>query len=464
MKTIAERIKDAEASITAAKDALSAVIKLTEDENRDLTEAEQIEIDVHSETVDKTTNTLNSLRKAEESLQRNAQTPGQNRTLVPTVPGQVKGRGSEADAVLVRSATAHFLAHIRKQPLDQVVREIYGDDARMDAVAKAATTNATTTQVGWAAELVHVGFQAMLEELKPDFIYARLAALGMTVDFGSNGSISIPRRNPGGLAGAFIQEGATIPVKQGSLGSATMNRYKMGVISAFTQELARSSVPGIEAIIRDGIRTDTGTAIDTALLDGSPAVAGVRPASILNGVTGTPSSGITVANIITDMKVLLSTFSAINAGVRLVTIMNPQHVLGLATVVTANGVFMFKDEVAGGKIMGTVLLASTTVPVGKVIMIDAVDFMTGLGTPEFDVSDTATLVMASDTGAAPAMSPSGAITVGGSIPVSGAAGTTPPTAVQSLFQTWSIAVRMVMPLSWGLRRAGTVNQITSVAW
>jgi len=125
---------------------------------------------------------------------------------------------------------------------------------------------------------------------------------------------------------------------------------------------------------------------------------------------------------------------------------------------------MFKDEVAGGKIMGTVLLASTTVPVGKVIMIDAVDFMTGLGTPEFDVSDTATLVMASDTGAAPAMSPSGAITVGGSIPVSGAAGTTPPTAVQSLFQTWSVAVRMVMPLSWGLRRAGTVNQITGVAW
>jgi len=461
MKTIAERIRDNDAVITAAKDALSAIMKMTEEENRDPTEAEQIEIGEHSATIDKATATGEALHKAEESLGRQVQRTGG----ISSVPGQFKsGRGSEPDAVLVRAGTAHFLAHMRKQSVEQVVREIYGDDPRMEAVAKAATTNATTTQVGWAAELVHVGFQSMLQELKPDYIYARLAALGMTIDFGNSGSISIPRRNPGGLSGAFIQEGATIPVKMGSLGSATMNRYKMGVISSFSQELARSSVPGIEGVIRDGIKTDTATAIDAALLDGAAAVAAVRPASILAGVTGTASSGTTVSNILTDMKVLLNSMYAINAGMKLVTIMNPQHVLGLSTVVTANGVFMFKDEVANGHIMGTILLASTTVPVGKVIMIDAVDFMTALGSPEFEVSDSATLVMASDTGAAPVMTPQGAITVAGSIPVSGAAGTTPPTAVQSLFQTWSVAVRMVMPLSWGLRRAGTVNQITGVAW
>jgi HK97 family phage major capsid protein len=459
MKTIADRIKEKETFIAAQKDALAAIDKAASGEERDMTDDEEALVDEHSSNIEAAAKELKSLYRLEASLGREVE-----RSITPRGNAQAKTSEGKPDAVLVRAATANFLAHVRKQPFDQVIREVYGDDARMDAVAKAATTNATTTQVGWAAELVHVGFQAMLEELKPDFVYPRLAAQGLTIDFGSNGSVSIPHRNPGGLAGAFVQEGGTIPVKMGSLGTATLNKYKMGVISAFTKELASSSIPSIEAIIRDGIRTDTGVAIDTALLDGQVGVAAVRPASILYGVTGIPSTGNTPANILADMTALLAGFAAVNSGRRLVTIMNPKHVLGLATVVTANGVFLFKEEVNGGRFMGTTLIASTTVPVGKVIMIDAADFATGLGSPEFDVSDTATLVMANDNGTAPTMSPTGAITLAGSIPVSGAALTTPPTAVQSLFQTWSIAVRMVMPLSWGLLRTGAVNQITGVTW
>jgi hypothetical protein len=85
-----------------------------------------------------------------------------------------------------------------------------------------------------------------------------------------------------------------------------------------------------------------------------------------------------------------------------------------------------------------------------VLLIDAADFIIiEGGAPRFDVSDQATLHLED------------------SAPLAiGTAGAPPTVAapVRSLFQTDSMALRMVMDLNWGLRRAGVVAWTTAVTW
>ena len=100
--------------------------------------------------------------------------------------------------------------------------------------------------------------------------------------------------------------------------------------------------------------------------------------------------------------------------------------------------------------MGYPLIASTTVTLGMVILVDAADFFSASGdTPNFSVSDQATLHM-EDT--SPAQ-----IGVVGSPNVIAA-----PT--RSLFQTNSLAIRMIMDLNWTLRRTGVVAWTQAVTW
>jgi hypothetical protein len=82
--------------------------------------------------------------------------------------------------------------------------------------------------------------------------------------------------------------------------------------------------------------------------------------------------------------------------------------------------------------------------------VDAADFFSATGDePRFDVSDQATLHM-EDTSPAQI----------------GTTGTPNVVAapVRSMWQTDSIALRMVMDLNWSMRRAGVVAYTTGVTW
>ena len=80
----------------------------------------------------------------------------------------------------------------------------------------------------------------------------------------------------------------------------------------------------------------------------------------------------------------------------------------------------------------------------------------------FDVSDSATIVEMDDDGVAPFMganyprSPSGA--------VGGATAQIPAASVRSLFQTETVAIKLVQMLSWAELRADSTNRITGVSY
>jgi hypothetical protein len=113
------------------------------------------------------------------------------------------------------------------------------------------------------------------------------------------------------------------------------------------------------------------------------------------------------------------------------------------------GIFPFRDEIARGSLGGIPYIQSTTVAPHTMILVDAADFVVvGGEAPRLEISDQATLHF-EDT------SPTDL--------VSGSPGVV-ATPQKSLFQTDSLALRLVQPLNWIQRRAGTIVNMTGTTW
>jgi HK97 family phage major capsid protein/HK97 family phage prohead protease len=460
---LGDKIVSAEEHLNDLRDQIADIVKEAEDTGRALLPEETDQIEALEGDIEAAEKSLSGLKSAEKALARRSE--NKEKSKVSTVPATAKGTDRPSD-LLFKMAHVNLRAFVEKKAPETVLAERYGHDPRVEAVVKAATTPAYTNVAGWAQELTDTALVGFISELKPVSVYGAMAAAGTAIPFGDNNAVTMPRRTGlGQVPGSFVGEGNTIPVKQGQFGSQTFNRYKAAVITAFSKELQRVSNPMIEGLLRDAIITDTGIMLDSVVTDPtSAAVAGIRPASPWYGAATQASAGDTLADILTDLRFLMDTLSAANAGRNPRIFMNPARLTGLSMLTNANGSFVFRDEIAQGRLMGIPLTVSTNVPADHVFIMDMADFATAFGVPEFDTSEQATLVMADDDGVAPTMADTNAVSAAGSLHVSDAAGTTPPTVVRSMFQTWELALRMVMPISWGMMRTGTSAYLTAVSW
>ncbi|MHC2396489.1 HK97 family phage prohead protease/HK97 family phage major capsid protein [Bradyrhizobium barranii subsp. barranii] len=364
--------------------------------------------------------------------------------------------------LLVRAGTVQMFSHLRHEPIDQVRRMIYGEDemtkAVLDWAVKAATAPAKTTVTGWAAELVQQINADFMELLQAKAVYPRLSARGLGLTFGRNGRIVIPTRSrTPTIAGSFVGEGMPIPVRQGAFTAATLTPKKMAVITTWTREIDEHSVPAIEGLLRNAIQEDTAVSLDSVLLDTNPATQ-IRPAGILNGVaaltpTPIPAGGSRFDALVGDIKqVAGALLTATMGNIRNPAwLMNPQQVMSAGlTAAPGVGAFPFQAQIAAGNLQGWPIIDSGTVPMGTVIAVDCADFVTVGGEgPRFEISDQATLHM-EDTAPADI--------------ISGAAPGTPATPVKSMWQTDSMALRLILPINWTLRRAGVVAWVQGVLW
>lgn len=475
--SLANKIAATEQRVNALRDQLST---LAEAETLDRDAMGNLNVEIND--VQKTLDTL----KASEAALAASSTPVTGTALVPVTPKSIVFPASSgkpaAPAIITQQSksvdrpgdfiykglAARVVSHLTKQPLDSVIDQRYSGNLEIRTMAhildrpegigiesmlqqRAAAAVATTTTTGWAVELAQVAIADFLDGLRPLSLYPGLRARGGQFTFGRNGSISIPSRSATPtIAGSFVGEGAPIPVRQGAITAITLTPKKMAVISTFTREIANHSTPSIEAIIRQAIQEDTAVSLDSVLLDATAASA-VRPAGLRNGVTvTTATSGGGLAALKGDAKNLLGVLVAANSLRAPVWIMNPVQVLSISLIENAGGDLIFRDEVNRGFFLGYPILQSTTVTAAMVILVDAADFFTATGDdPEFTVNDTATLHMEDTT------------------PVAiGTAGTPNVVAapVRSLFQTDSIAIRMIMPVNWAMRRTGLVAWTQTVTW
>jgi hypothetical protein len=324
-----------------------------------------------------------------------------------------------------------------------------------DLTLKAAVSPAITTVGGWAAELVQQIVADLMPTLLPSAVYPTLSGMGLKLSFGRNGRIIIPTRNvTPSIAGSFVGEGQPIPVRIAGFTSQTLVPKKMAVITTWTREMDEHSVPAIEGLLRDAIQQDTAISIDTVLLDANAATS-IRPAGLRNGVAGlTPTAAGGFNALVGDLKQLTGAIlTATNGNIRnMVFIMNPQQALSISFIQppVPGGLFPFAAEINAGRLNGHPVIQSGTVPLGTVLCLDAADFVSISGdTPRFEISDQATLHM-EDTA-----------------PLQLAAAGTPAVVAapaQSMFQTDSLALRLILPMNWVVRRAGVVSWVAGVTW
>ena len=117
-------------------------------------------------------------------------------------------------------------------------------------------------------------------------------------------------------------------------------------------------------------------------------------------------------------------------------------------IVPNAGVFPFRAEIDAGNLDGIPYIDSFTVPPKTVVLMDAADFVVaGADAPRFEMSDQAT-IHEEDTAPQPIVGGSGV----------------PANPVRSLFQTDSLALRMIMELNWLMRRSGMVAWTQNVTW
>ena len=440
---LSKRIEDAQNDLVREKDALTAHIAEAD--------ADPIVTDELSARIEQKEAGLAALRRAEAALA--AKTAAPVAPVVPAAPARrphgAVGKDTAPRDLIFRSAAVFAVsASTGKDALD-VMERMYGDDEGTGIVVKAAVAGATTTAPGWAAELVNTAMTDFLETLRPQSVYPALAAAGGgRLAFGPNqGAIKIPSRaaTPS-IGGSFVGEGAPIPVRRLGLTSITLSPKKMGVISVFSREIARYSTPAIEALIRNEIIADTAITLDSLLLDASAGSA-VRPAGLLNGVTPlAATTGGGHAAILGDIRKLQVAFDAVNASGNIMLLMNPAQALALELTPGPDGTLGWARDIMARYRVTT----STAIPAGQIIAIRADDFVTATGdVPEFETSNEATIHLEDTT---PAQI--------------GTAGTPAVVAapVQSMFQTAQTAIRMLLDISFAMRRPGMVQTITSVSW
>jgi len=392
--------------------------------------------------------------------------------------------------VFVRHAVVTALSHAKRTPEQRVMDELYGDDLRLKSVMPLITKTeapiATTTDTGYAAELVQEDIRGLLETIESQSVAAALALWaarsgGMLVNFGRAQSISVPRLNPTGATPtepAWVQEGGAIPVGSISIGSQTINRYKLAEILVTTMELRERSVTDIESIFRRAMQRAYVKVLDNALLSNAAAVAGVRPAGLLNGLaganTGTGDATGGIPSVVADIKDLVGALLAANEAAVPVLLLNNQTRMGLTFQTDALGMFTFRDDLNSGNLLTVPVISSGNVPDDVAVMVDASSLAMALDAPMFDISQVATVVMANADGTAPTMADDGSGAVGTAGQVQQGVNVVPDAATaagagagyvaRSMFQTYSEAVRMIAPTSWALLRPSTVAQRTSIAW
>jgi HK97 family phage prohead protease/HK97 family phage major capsid protein len=479
--TLGQRITDIQSQIVIKREALQAHLEKMDDTN--VSDADLEATTTLNDEIKQLEKTRLALVESEKNLAASLANGDGNKSRLPAIVtpnANANGGGGNVkismDNVitstigkkdldlldyLVRGGTVAYVAKQWGKDPHETRKQIYGDDegtkAFVDLVLRTASAPAMTTVVGWAAELVQQVWTALMPTLMPKGVLTRLAARGLSLTFGRAGKINIPTRSrTPSLAGSFVGEGQAIPVRQGAFTTQALTPKKMAVITTWTKEMDEHSIPAIEGVLREAIQVDTTVAVDSVLIDANPATL-IRPAGLLNGVAPLTATALgtigPLGALVADLKQLISALSTATYGnVRdPVWLMNQTDVLGAGLVNAPNtGIFPFKDEIARGTLLNIPIIDSSTIPAKTMIIVDAADFVVADGgAPRFELSDQATLHM-EDTAPADLVGPGS------------------PGAVaspqRSLFQTDSIALRMIMPLNWLQRRAGTVAWVQNVTW
>lgn len=467
-KTIAEQIADLENTRAAKVAAMEEVGKKSMDAGRSMDEKEQEEFD----TLEAEIGSVDADLKRFRSLERITAVKAKPVNDVPAADAAAASRGGAT--IVVRNAKLApgvgfaRLARIKaisrldnERPLD-VARKMYGEESDAFKLIQRATIGAGNTggdsgdsPAGWAGALTGSEtsvFADFVEYLRPMTILGK---------FGTNGIPSlrnVPFRTPlisqtSGGAGYWVGEGKAKPLTSFDFARTTLEPLKVANIAVVTEETLRSSSPSAETLIRDALAAALRERLDRDFIDVDNAgTAGIKPASITNGISPITSDGTDADAVRRDVRAIFAAFiAANNPPTSGVWIMPSTTALTLSLMVNALGQREFAGiSMNGGTFEGLPVIASefisTPSPGAIVTLVNASDiYEADEGGVNVDMSREASLEMRDDP-------------VGDSVKAIGAS------SMVSMFQTNSVALRAERTISWKRRRTAGVQVLTDVDW
>jgi Phage capsid family len=335
-----------------------------------------------------------------------------NRPMLPLRPDRSALRES-AFTSLVRACLL-----IVRQSADRNARST---DPDVELVLRAASVPHSSSNTATLATIRI----ALIAALVPTSAAARLIAQSLQLSFDGAYQINIP-----GLTiprANWVPEGGAVPVEQGqSTAGAVIDPYKLATIIPFTRELVESS--NIEAIMRQMLIESLGPAIDAALFSNAAGVPGLSPPGVLHNITPIAASASTgLAGMTADLGAIAAAIAPASGSGTPMLIAAPSQAVSL-TLLAPREVWP--------------VVMSAALPAGTVIAIVPEGLATVFDLPELAMVRDATLHM--DT-----------------TPNSDLHSSVP---IRSLYQTDSLALRLLQNASWALRSPTALAWVQGATW
>jgi hypothetical protein len=294
--------------------------------------------------------------------------------------------------------------------------ERWPDDPVVDIVLRAAEE--PTTLLGTPA--LHGVLAEFAEALTETSAAVGLFGISTNLSFGRAAQIALPFMTDLPQAD-FVAEGAPIPVVQGRTGLANLTPTKIATIVPLSNEMMLFTAA--ETVVRAALINNVGPSLDRRVFDDLPAVPGLRPAGLLNGVTAETASGDTNKNeaLVEDIELLVEAVKAYGGNGRIALITSARL-----------GVRMVMRGFVNDKLYPLFISASPTVD-GKLIAVAASALVVAIDPPRIDAGGEVLLHM-DDT----------------PLPIIDGAGVM-AAPVRSTWQTDSVGIRFALPVSWALR-------------
>ncbi|MEV1855552.1 phage major capsid protein [Pseudomonas aeruginosa] len=465
MKTTAEQIAEFEATRVSKAAEMEAIMTKAAEagETLDADQSEQFDtLEAEIAAIDKHIGRLKQMQKAQAATARPVtdEPNAQSAKALDFQKFQVRSKNTqklEPGIAFARAAKCLALGHLEHRDAIGIAKSLYeGQDSIIAAtqrlVTKAAVAAATTSDATWAGPLVGDEtsvFADFVEYLRPQTILGR---------FGTNGIPSlrrVPFRVPligqtSGGDGYWVGEGQAKPLTKFDFERKTLEPLKVANIAVATMEVIRDSSPAADGIIRDQLAAALRERLDIDFIDpAKAAVAGVSPASILNGVAGIPSSGNTADDVRADIRALFNAFiAANNAPTSGVWLMPATTALALSLMQNPLGQAEFPGiSMTGGELFGLPVIVSEYIPTSSagavVALVNASDIYLGdEGGVDLSMSTEASLQMDN--------APDNP--------------TTASTVLVSLWQRNLVGFRAERAINWARRRASAVAYLTGVNW
>lgn len=444
MKTIAQRIEDAQTKLDAKTQERDALIQSETLDHSAIEEA--------NDEIDTLERDIAVLKRSETNAAKAAgdRAPALNRRPLGFPQREVKPFD-----LLVRKAVVSSIAMFTDKPVEKVLDERYpGHEATATFLRDTAAAAATTGGANYVSDLQQISYQGFVDALDGMSVLPPLRAGGLALNLDSAGTAYVPGVAAGGASGSFFAEGAPIRVGQVATNNVQLTSRKVGVIMVFSREAAKRSTPDLEALFRRRMLADTAAAVDSALLDATDEDT-VRPGGLLYDQVASAAIAATASGygggdhvaVMKDFQALMEPFIAANAADGITVIMNPAQGLSLDFMTGPDGAL--GDWFARARARFS-FVESTHATVGRLIAVRTQDFASAIGGVEFEMSSQATLHMEQTQADVEAIVTSGT-----------AAGASP---VRSLFQTDTKGIRMVWDLNWRMMRQGMVRWVNGTSW